>query len=169
MTAAPGPVRPDIEPAVGSDRRVALVRIGCGLLAVSSLIVGVRAAFFPRSFYDQFPGGGHAWVAADGPYNEHLVRDVGQLNLGFAILLAAVALAVGLAAHRGTAAAVLTAYLVPATLHFTYHAAHLNLYGTGDAAGNVISLGLAVVVPAALLFLLARPPRLSPPERSGYP
>jgi hypothetical protein len=165
MTTARRERRPDVL----GERRVTLVRTGCGLLAVSSAVVGVWAAFFPRSFYDQFPGGGRAWVAVDGPYNEHLVRDVGQLNLGFAILLGAVALAVGLAAHRASAVAVLTAYLVPAVLHFTYHAAHLDLYGTGDAAGNVITLGLAVVVPAALLFLLARPPRPSPPERSGYP
>jgi hypothetical protein len=150
-----------------SDTR--LVRTGCGLLAFSSSVIGVWAAFFPRHFYDHFPGGGHAWVAADGPFNEHLVRDVGQLNLGFAILLGAVALSAVLAAHRATVTVVLAAYLVPAVLHFTYHAAHLGLYGTGDAAGNVISLGLAVLVPAGLLVLQARRPAPFPPQRSGYP
>ena len=35
-------------------------------------------------FYDDFPGLGRSWVAADGPYNEHLVRDVGALNLALA-------------------------------------------------------------------------------------
>ncbi len=147
--------------------RIAPVRIGCGLLGISSAVIGVWAAVFPRSFYLHFPGGGHAWVAADGPYNEHLVRDVGQLNLGFAILLGALALAAGLAAHRGTAVAVLTAYLVPAVLHFTYHMAHLGLYGTADAAGNVISLGLAVAVPAGLLVLLARRPQGFTPHTPG--
>ena len=63
------------------------VRVGCAALALSSAVIGVWAAFFPHAFYAHFPGGGHAWVAVDGPVNEHLVRDVGQLNLGFALLL----------------------------------------------------------------------------------
>ena len=41
---------------------------------------------FPRSFYDDFPGAGRTWVAVDGPYNEHLVRDVGGLNLALAFV-----------------------------------------------------------------------------------
>lgn len=152
-----------------TQRDTMLVRIGCGLLAISSTVIGIWAALFPRQFYLRFPGGGHAWVAVDGPYNEHLVRDVGQLNLGFAILLGALALSAGLAAHRATAVAVLAAYLVPAALHFTYHVNHLGLYGTGDAAGNVISLGLAVAVPAVLLVELARRPRAFTPQPPGCP
>ena len=35
----------------------------------------------PAAFYDDFPGLGRMWVAPDGPYNQHLVRDVGELNL----------------------------------------------------------------------------------------
>jgi hypothetical protein len=150
-----------------SRRDVEVVRAGCGLLAVSSSIVGIWAALFPRSFYLHFPGGGHAWVAVDGPYNQHLVRDVGQLNLGFAILLAALALSAVLAAHRATARVVLAAYLVPAVLHFVYHLSHLGLYGTGDAAGNMVTLGLAVAIPAALLVLLARPVRAFTPQPPG--
>ena len=59
-----------------------LRRVGLGLLAVSAAIVGFWAEFAPKSFYDDFPGGGHHWVRVDGPYNQHLVRDVGQWNLG---------------------------------------------------------------------------------------
>ena len=40
----------------------------------------------PQSFYDDFPGLGRAWVSVDGPYNEHLVRDVGALNLALLVL-----------------------------------------------------------------------------------
>ena len=48
--------------------------------------VGAWALAAPRSFYDGFPMPGllGAWVASDGPYNEHLVRDVGSLYLALA-------------------------------------------------------------------------------------
>ena len=68
-----------------SSRRVAL-----WLLAAAMATVGVWAQFAPASFYASFPAG-RAWVAADGPYNEHLVRDVGGLNLALAFLLAVAA------------------------------------------------------------------------------
>ena len=52
------------------------------------------------------PGTNHPWVSPDGPFNEHLVRDVGWLNLALALvaLIAAVSLAraaVGAAAGCG--------------------------------------------------------------------
>ncbi|GAA3687660.1 hypothetical protein GCM10022267_88010 [Lentzea roselyniae] len=42
---------------------------------------GVWAAAFPLSFYNDSPGPGLHWVAALSPYNEHLARKVGALNL----------------------------------------------------------------------------------------
>ena len=63
------------------------IRVALGYLALISLEIGVWAQFFPRSFFDHYPGLGRAWVAVDGPYNEHLVRDVGGLNLGLAAVL----------------------------------------------------------------------------------
>ena len=57
-------------------RQVALVVIAGG-----TGVVGLWATASPESFYDDFPGMGRVWVAVDGPYNEHLVRDVGGLNL----------------------------------------------------------------------------------------
>ena len=56
-------------------------RITLAVLAVQGLVLGCWAAFAPRSLYDDFPGFGHHWVVVDGPYNEHLVRDVGSLFL----------------------------------------------------------------------------------------
>lgn len=44
---------------------------------------------FPRSFYDDFPGGGIAWVSVDGPYNEHLIRDIGAWSLGTTVVVLA--------------------------------------------------------------------------------
>ena len=62
------------------------VRVLLIVLGAVALELGVWATFAPRSFYDDFPGLGRAWVAADGPYNEHLVRDFGGLNLALAVL-----------------------------------------------------------------------------------
>ena len=65
-----------------------VIRAALAALAVVGLSSGLWAEFSPRSFYDEFPGGGRAWVAANGPYNEHLVRDFGALigdAVGFAL------------------------------------------------------------------------------------
>jgi len=125
-------------------RRLALV-----VLAGASGVVGIWAQAFPRGFYDDFPGMGRVWVAVDGPFNEHLVRDVGGLNLGLAFV-AVLALVTGsllLARAAGGAALI---YGVP---HLAYHAAHLDPYDTGDAVALVVSLSMAVV--AAVLAIAA--------------
>ena len=57
------------------------------ILALSAALVGGWATADPHSFYASFPGAGHHWVAMDGPYNEHLVRDVGSLNLSLVVLV----------------------------------------------------------------------------------
>jgi hypothetical protein len=125
-------------------RRIALVVIAAG-----SAVVGLWAQGFPRSFYDDFPGLGRVWVAVDGPYNEHLVRDVGGLNLGLA-LVATVALVTGnvLVARVAGGAALL--FGVP---HLLYHATHLDGFDTGDAAAMLVSLAIAAL--AGLLALAA--------------
>ncbi len=64
-------------------RRVS--RIGLGLLAVTSIPLGVWAVIAPRSYYDDFPGFGRQWISPDGPFNEHLMRDFGALNLAIGV------------------------------------------------------------------------------------
>lgn len=66
-------------------RPAAGVALALAYLSLTSAVVGVWAQFFPRAFYERFPGFG-IWVAGDGPYNEHLIRDVGGLNLALAVL-----------------------------------------------------------------------------------
>jgi hypothetical protein len=123
-------------------RRIALVVIAGG-----SLVVGLWAQGFPRSFYDDFPGMGRVWVAVDGPYNEHLVRDVGGLNLGlaFVAILALVTGSVLLARAAGGAALL---YGVP---HLLYHATHTDPYDTADAVGSLVSLTVAALAAALAL------------------
>ena len=128
-------------------RQLALV-----VIAAASAVVGVWAQGFPRSFYDDFPGAGRVWVAVDGPFNEHLVRDVGGLNLGLAFV-AVLALVTGsvIAARAAGGAALL--YGVP---HLAYHAANLDGYDTSDKVAMVVSLAMAALAGVAALAAPAR-------------
>ncbi len=129
--------------------RVLLVITGAG-----NLLVGAWAGLAPRSFYDSFPGGGRAWVALDGPFNEHLVRDVGTLNLA----LAAVFLAAIWRPSRYLVLVAAGAELVYSLPHFLYHATHLDPYETGDKVALLVSLSVAIIVPIALLIRSSRLP-----------
>ena len=121
-------------------RRLALIVIAGG-----GLLVGLWAQGFPRSFYDDFPGMGRVWVAVDGPFNEHLVRDVGGLNLGLAFV-AVMALVTGSLMLARVAGGAALLYGLP---HLIYHATHLDGYDTTD---KIAMLGsLAFVVLAAIL------------------
>ena len=62
------------------------IRASLWFLAVNGAVVGIWALFFPQAFYDSFPGMGRSWVSVDGPFNEHLVRDVGGSFLSLAQL-----------------------------------------------------------------------------------
>jgi hypothetical protein len=125
-------------------RRIALV-----VILVGSLVVGLWAQVVPRSFYDDFPGAGRVWVAVDGPYNEHLVRDVGGLNLGLAFV-AGVALVTGSLLVARAAGGAALVYGVP---HLLYHATHLDPFDTVDVVSMLVALTLAAL--AGLLALAA--------------
>ncbi|HKA85748.1 MAG TPA: hypothetical protein VKD21_17915 [Acidimicrobiales bacterium] len=123
------------------------VRVALALLVAQGVIVGVWAAAWPRSFYDDFPGGGRAWVSVDGPYNEHLVRDVGALNLALAV----VSLVALISLTRVVALAAALGWIVYQAPHLLYHLRHLDLYDTSDKVANVASLVLALVLPIVVL------------------
>ena len=101
----------------------ATVRLGLWAMALFSLLAGIQQQFAPRSFYDSFPGFGMHWVAVDGPFNEHLLRDLGGANLALgAVILFAIA-----RPTAGLVRAVAAATLVAQVPHFIYHAAHLDV------------------------------------------
>jgi hypothetical protein len=130
-----------------------VVRVLLALMAVSSGFVGAWALLAPRSFYEDFPGGGRHWVSADGPYNEHLVRDVGGLNLALTVVVVVAAIALGRVLVRTAAVATLV-FAIP---HFAYHSAHTDLYETSDSVASLFSLGLAIVLPIVVLVVVSRP------------
>ena len=139
------------------------MRVLLAIMAATYGLVGAWAAFAPRSFYDDFPGGGRHWVSADGPYNEHLVRDVGVLNLALALVVVVAAVQLGVTLVRLAAGASLV-YGLP---HFVYHLRHLDLYSSSDQVANVFSLGLGVVAPVLLLALSARSTARSAQVQAG--
>jgi hypothetical protein len=115
--------------------RTIIVRAALIYGAVLNGTLGLWATFAPSGFYDSFPGFGRVWVAIDGPYNEHLVRDVGALALALGIVLA-------LAAWWMTHPLVLTAGIAmtaAALPHTLYHLRHADIYET--TADKVSSLG----------------------------
>jgi hypothetical protein len=110
------------------------------LLGLMFLPAGLQAAFFPQSFFDDFPLG-RGWIAAtEAVYSEHLVRDVGALFLALVI--------VSLWAWWEPALClpVAVAWLVQGTLHFVYHAGHLDHFDGTDAFGIMLTLVLAPVL-----------------------
>ena len=131
-----------------------LLRVLLVVLALSNVQVGLWATFAPRSFYDDFPGGDRAWVAADGPYNEHLVRDFGATNLAIGVLT--IAALVWLTRTLVVTAGL--AWIVYGVPHLVYHLRHLDVYDTGDKVANAVLLTLAPIAGAVVAYLGARTP-----------
>jgi hypothetical protein len=118
------------------------------VLAVQFGLIGLWAVGAPRSFYDSFPGGNRVWIAVDGPFNEHLVRDVGALLTALAVLN-------GYALVNRSAPAFRAAGLglvVFSTPHVIYHMATADLLPVGDAIANVVSLTLGLALGLALVI-----------------
>ncbi|WP_067890768.1 hypothetical protein [Nocardia vaccinii] len=70
-------------------RRWLITRIALGILAVAGIITGLWGVLAPGAFYRSMPGLGLHWVAADGPYNHHLVADTGAFFLALGAMTAA--------------------------------------------------------------------------------
>jgi hypothetical protein len=120
-------------------------RIVLMLLLAMAAFPGSWALAAPRSFYDSFPGAGMHWVSADGPYNRHLVTDVGAMYTALMVVTA------GALVSRTPAVTTLAgaAWLTFSLPHWAYHAAHLQP-GLRDQLLNEVALGGAVVLAALL-------------------
>jgi hypothetical protein len=128
-----------------------LARGALALLALSTATVGLVASFAPRTFYDEFPFTSH-WVDVLPPYNEHLVTDVGGLYLGFTLLFALAART----PRRELVRAACLAWAVPALLHLTFHATHLDAFTASDAVAEIASLAAVLALPAVAWWAVGR-------------
>jgi hypothetical protein len=127
-------------------------RFVVAMLAVSAAVVGTWAAAFPESFYADFPSPGRNWVSTLGPYNEHLIRDVGGLYLAMLVLSVWTWRRPTVAALRMTGGA----WLIFNAQHLLWHALHLQAFSTFDKIGNMVALG-GVFLLSILLLLPDRP------------
>lgn len=116
--------------------------------AAIGLFVGLWAAVWPHSFYTSFPGLGRVWIAADGPYNEHLIRDVGSLY----VALAAASIAATFSRTPDAGRVVGVAWAVFGIPHFIYHATHFAEMAPLDVVGNAVSLGASLLLGVVLML-----------------
>jgi hypothetical protein len=147
--------------------RDTVLRIGLAVLAIPAAIVGFWAAFAPRSFYDDFPGIGRTWIAPDGPYNQHLVRDVGELNLA----LVAITVIAMVTLTPMLVRAVLVGWVVYSLPHVIYHLRNLEPFSTSDQVSIVGSLAFVPILAVVLFVIEVRAPHEAPVTelRSGAP
>lgn len=117
-------------------------------LILANALPGTWALFMPYEFYHYFPGFGRTWVAVDGPYNEHLIRDIGAFFTALTVLCFLTLVAPRLITVRATAICLLV-FSVP---HLLYHLNHLHMLPLTDQIGNVVTLSLSVLLIAVLLF-----------------
>jgi hypothetical protein len=131
------------------DTRRRWLRGGLLFVAATPLAGGLWALLLPRVFYEDFPLPGREWVSTLGPYNEHLIRDYGALNLALAVLLVSAAIYL----ERRLVRVALVTWLVFATPHFVFHLGQTHHFSTTSNAEQLGGLGLLVVLPLVLLFL----------------
>jgi hypothetical protein len=129
-----------------------LRRILLGVLALLAIVVGLWAVASPISFYSFFPGLGLHWISSDGPFNEHLIRDVGALYLGFAA--AAIAAIVTRSATPGRVVGI--GWAVFGILHISYHLGHPE-GSTASQIGTVVSLAVDLLLGLLLIAPSRRP------------
>ncbi|OXM46812.1 hypothetical protein [Amycolatopsis alba] len=135
------------------------------LLVVFGLVelpVGLWPLLSPDGFYRDFPGFRTGWVAMDGPFNEHLLRDFGGLNLALAAILIGAAV-IGTTAVARLAALATFLFGLP---HFLYHLGHVSHFEPVDQVLIVAMTALGAVLPLVLVLI---PSRVSIPEEGPTP
>lgn len=131
-----------------------VIRVAFGYLFFFSIQIGVWALLAPQSFYDNFPGAGRVWVSIDGPYNEHLIRDLGALNLAVAVLVLWAAITLSRELSRA-AAVVAMVWGIP---HLIYHLFNTDGLKTSDVVGSIGGLVLFAALPIVVLWAVPRLP-----------
>jgi hypothetical protein len=130
------------------------LRVGLLILGVPQLLIGAWALVSPHGWFDSFPGAGHHWLPAYGPYNAHLATDVGAtfVAIGLILILAALWL------ERRVVQVAVIGYLAYAIPHTIYHLANDHDIGGGDQVVNGVTLVLSLLLALTLLWLTLRPP-----------
>jgi len=107
----------------------------------------------PRSFYQDVPT-----VSASGPFSQHLMSDIGGLNLAMALVLSCAAVSL----NRRLTRVALAAYLTYALSHLIFHLTHLSGMSAGSVVYLLTGLSLLPAIAIALLLLTTGPPQHLP-------
>jgi AhpD family alkylhydroperoxidase len=127
-------------------------------LGIPQAAIGLWALVASRSFYDEFPTG-QGWVAALGPFDEHLVIDVGALFVAIGMLMVLAAAWM----RRPLVVAASIAWLLFAVPHTIWHATDLGPLSVGNAIANMVTLAVTVGGPLLVLGLLRAPATMPKP------
>ncbi|MBP2478447.1 hypothetical protein JOF53_007319 [Crossiella equi] len=119
------------------------------LLGLSALPVGFWAYFAPEHWYANFPGFGRQWLPPLGPFNLHLVSDVGSTYLGLFVLSAFAFVHADRVRVVQLTGLAWSAFNLP---HLVFHLRHLHVYQPLDQVLNVIALGTVLLLSLALLI-----------------
>lgn len=115
---------------------------------MTGLVTGIWAYFFPRSWYDSFPGMGLSWLPQLGPYNEHFATDTGAMFLALgSVSIAALIWITNTTLVRVAGAA----WTVFNLLHWVFHMRMLHMYEPRDQILNAVFLTAILLVSALLL------------------
>lgn len=115
--------------------------------------IGLWAGFWPKSFYEHgpIPLLDTGWVAMLPPYNEHLVRDYGFMNLAVTVISVVAAIVMSPLIVRTAATAVIT-FGLP---HMLFHSFHLEDMSTADAILLTTTNSLLTILLPATVFAMA--------------
>jgi hypothetical protein len=106
------------------------IRLGLLFLGLPQLAIGVYALFFSKDFFRDFPFG-RSWAEV-GPYNEHLVTDVGALFCAMGVI----ALFGAVRVDRRLAQAVALGWIVFTVPHLIFHWSHRSGLETADVVAQ---------------------------------
>src|SRR3954471_19600640 len=123
-----------------------LRRAALAVLILSQGTLALWALLAPRAFYDDFPGGGRSWVSPLGPYDEHLVRDVGALSLALTVVLGCAAIW----PDRRLRLVAALSYLAWSVPHLIFHLTADGALSTGDRIASETGEVLVSLVALAL-------------------
>lgn len=128
------------------------------LLAVICFLTGAYALGAPHGFYRHVIG-----VHLLGPYNEHLLSDVGGFYLGFALVFAIAVRVPSPELVRASCAG----FAVTQGAHFIWHALNLEPLTFAPGAAQTVLLGLFLALPLSALYLSADIPGREVARRHG--
>jgi hypothetical protein len=134
-----------------------LTRVLLLVLGAVEGLLGLWPLITPIGFYQDFPGFRAGWVSMDGPFNEHLIRDFGGLNLALAATLIGAAV-IGTTAVARLASVATLLFAVP---HLIYHLGHVSHFEQLDQVLIIATLSASLVLPVVALLLPGR--RVSSP------